>query len=1266
MWEYAQNDTKAAGENRILNKGNNLVEGPGNKGGRVMHYKKVVAAILTAAMVMTSGGSVFAAETAAQETGEEVFFEETDEESAEEVLGTELEADGAVAEAEDGLTEAEAAEETVSEDEALASFSFTEYSGYQEGAYAKWAPVAGADGYQVYVSKTSGSWGDPIDDELIRGYEDYLRADALGLTAGTWYIKAVAVTTDDNKKVTGTVAESEVASVTVSAHDRSGFAWVSGTSSGAYNEDGSLKDNAVVLYVTNDTMNTVSADIVVGSSNKTTSCTGIMQIMLALKKGKETRPIDVRLIGQVGEAYNTTANDTISATVGSLDSDTNFKGDWCFDTSNNDTGITIEGVGDDAVAFGWGLRLKKASNVEVRNIGFLYCNSAEGDSVGLQQDNDHIWVHNCDMFYGAPGNDADQVKGDGALDCKKSTYVTFSYNHFWDNGKCNLLGLSEGTTSDLYITYHHNWYDHSDSRHPRIRYYSAHVYNNYYDGNAKYGAGSTLGSSVFMENNYFRNCKYPMLTSMQGSDVYGTSTDRDPANNGTFSKEAGGTIKAYGNVMTGTYTFIPYGCSEYVLKGTKTSYNLGTESTADFDAYVVENRNDTVPSTVKSYLGDNTYNNFDTASGMYSYTADSAEDAKDKVVKYAGRYNGGDISYTFSSDADTSYAIDPDLQSIVVGYQTSVKTIGGLNVVTASIPDGSSSGGSSSSIKAIGTETVIYDATEDCADGSADGTEYFEVAGSANSSSGTSATYEGKTYSGKPLKVDSNGSVTFTTTTEKSTLVVLMDSSANAIRKLYLTKGDAQTRYQASGAIVTVSDLSNGTYTISKSDGFLLYAVYVIPEGSVVQVPMTGLSLSYTSKTMTVGGSLQLVATAEPANTTDDKTVTWSSSDTSIAKVSDTGRVTAIAKGTATITATSTANTSLKAACEITVNEAGTTVKVTKVSLNKTSLSLKTGESSTLTASVEPTNATVKSVTWSSSDTSVATVNTNGKVTAVAKGSATITVTSDENSSLKAECKVTVSDSGSGEGGSEEGGSEEGGKGDDYYAVSKVTASTDISGNAVSENAVVVSLSVPKKNIYTSKAIKPAVIVSINGVVLTEKTDYKLSYKNNKLTSVDKDGNSTIQKENKKPMITIKLAGQYKKVKFAKNANVVNFDIQPMDLSSVSVNATLAKNIKKIKTVSSNKAVKTVAVKNVVMDPAKGAKGIKDLKLNAKKDIESIRYIKAEFNEAGEFVKTSGELLECTQLTPGESYGIVVTGMGKFYGSTSSTSPIAFLTVPTE
>ena len=234
--------------------------------------------------------------------------------------------------------------------------------------------------------------------------------------------------------------------------------------------------------------------------------------------------------------------------------------------------------------------IKNATNIEIRNIGTMLTDADEGDNIGLQQDNDYIWVHNVDFFYGEAGGASDQAKGDGALDCKKSTYVTFSYNHFWDSGKSNLLGLSEATTTGLYITYHHNWYDHSDSRHPRVRFYSAHVYNNYFDGNSKYGVGSTEGSSIFVENNYFRNCKYPMLTSMQGTDIfYGTG--------GTFSSEDGGTIKAYNNSISGQTRFIPYDAINYPI---------------EFDAYVATTRGETVSNSITSKLGANIYNNFDT------------------------------------------------------------------------------------------------------------------------------------------------------------------------------------------------------------------------------------------------------------------------------------------------------------------------------------------------------------------------------------------------------------------------------------------------------------------------------------------------------------------------------------------------------------------------------------------------------------------------------------------------------------------------------
>ena len=284
----------------------------------------------------------------------------------------------------------------------------------------------------------------------------------------------------------------------------------------------------------------------------------------------------------------------------------------------------------------------------------MLSDSDEGDNIGLQQENDHIWVHNCDFFYGEAGSDSDQAKGDGALDCKKSTYVTFSYNHFFDNGKVNLLGLSEDTTEGLYITYHHNWYDHSDSRHPRCRFYSAHVYNNYYDGNAKYGIGACLGSSVFAESNYFRNCVKPMMISMQGSDT-----------SGTFSSEDGGMIKAYNNYMVGQKSYIAY-----------------TENHEDFDAYEVSTATETVPSSVTSLKGGNTYNNFDTSDIMYTYTADTPEKAKEKVEKYAGRLNGGDFKWKFTSEDDEDDGVNADLKEALENYETSLLSVGGNSIPT--------------------------------------------------------------------------------------------------------------------------------------------------------------------------------------------------------------------------------------------------------------------------------------------------------------------------------------------------------------------------------------------------------------------------------------------------------------------------------------------------------------------------------------------------------------------------------------------------------
>jgi len=528
--------------------------------------------------------------------------------------------------------------------------------GSLEAAYVTWNGISGAQAYNVYVTG-GGLTNQKIDIPLVRQYSGYFRADVPGLQPGSYTFKVAPV-------VSGTEGTGVVTSaVTVKAHDRAGFAFSGGRIPGSYNLDGTPMSGAVILYVTDKTKDTVSMTVTGASTNP---CVGLQTILDAYKKGKETRPLIIRLVGEVKDPSYL------------------YAGDLVVENSNFASGhITIEGVGPDAVVNGWGIRIKNASNIEVRNVGIMNVNSSEGDNVGLQQGNDHVWVHNVDFFYGDAGTDADQVKGDGALDCKKSTYVTFSYNHFWDNGKSNLLGLSEGTTAGLYITYHHNWYDHSDSRHPRVRYYSAHVYNNYYDGNAKYGAGSTLGSSVFMEGNYFRHCKYPMLTSMQGSDVWDpVKNHSDYANMGTFSSEDGGTIKAWNNKIDSSEgapkRFVPYGTPGI------------DSSTSHFDAYVVTSRTQTVPATVKSLYGGNTYNNFDVdAAVMYTYTSDSAVLAKANVMAWAGRVQGGDFKWSFNNGVDdTASAVNAPLKAALVNYTAPALRIQGEGAFLAVVSNG--------------------------------------------------------------------------------------------------------------------------------------------------------------------------------------------------------------------------------------------------------------------------------------------------------------------------------------------------------------------------------------------------------------------------------------------------------------------------------------------------------------------------------------------------------------------------------------------------
>ena len=656
----------------------------------------------------------------------------------------------------------------------------TEAKGWQESAYLKWAPFEGASSYNVYVDDKK------IDAQLVRQYKSYYRADVLGLKEGTYSVKVVPVNADGAEIAGANTASNLV----VKSYNREGFAHFKYDGVGAYNNDGTLKAGAKVLYITARSAKTVSTTV---NTGKLETITGLQSIIDAYSKGKDKTPVAFRFIGKI----SLSDLDHISSSAEGLQ----IKG--------AKMNMTFEGVGDDATVYGFGFLLRNATSVEFRNLAIMRCLD---DAMSLDTNNSHVWIHNMDFFYGKKGGAADQAKGDGTVDIKaNSQYITVAYNRFWDNGKASMCGMKTESGPN-YITYHHNWFDHSDSRMARIRTMSVHMYNNYYLHNDVYGVGATMGSSVFMESNYFDATKRPIMSSKQGTDAKG---------DGTFSGENGGLIKAYGNVFANkpdNFSYVPY-----------------AENNTSFDAYEVSDPSEQVPTSVKTLVGGTSYDNFDTnPSLMYAYVADKAADVPAIVEGFygAGRLNHGDIDFVIPDETVVTNGHQqpwPALASLLDSYTSGVVKVFGESNAAG---EGGSTGGGETGGSTGGTEggstvtpiegTVLVTFTD-----SKPSSSLVTVSGNYSTNKGT-ATIDGTSYS-TCVKMESATNISVTV--DKKVTMTLYFSSADTKTNAKIDgkkPAEVNAVIDSTAKTMTVT-LDAGSHTITKQDTCNLFGIKLVP-----------------------------------------------------------------------------------------------------------------------------------------------------------------------------------------------------------------------------------------------------------------------------------------------------------------------------------------------------------------------------------------------------------------------------------------------------
>ncbi|MBQ9900428.1 MAG: hypothetical protein IJM36_04815 [Acholeplasmatales bacterium] len=516
----------------------------------------------------------------------------------------------------------------------------------KEALNATFNKIAGATSYNAYYKNENDTNYTKIDDELVREIDNNIRVDAVGLEAGNYYLKLVPIINsqeNDSQRI-------EIKDITVSKEDRSGYAHFNYTSGvGAYTDDGVLKDNTVVVYVTDATKNTVKATIA------GLECVGLANILAAQKNSNN--PLDIRIIGEIQTvqwnkvtytndaktsalvteqaalvgASATTDADNITGVSYSNDlsrgitklnglksqaiyKDGKFDSYWNmleFDSARN---VTIEGIGDDAGIYQFGFTVKKSNSIEFKN---LYFTDYPEDAIGIQGnkntdlDYSNYWLHNLTFNEGLNNWDLsyeqDKGDGDGSSDFKYAHNLTISYCKYNGTHKTNLIG-SGNDCLQYNITLHHNYYLGCKSRLPLLRQANCHMYNNYYKDTTSTGISVRAYAFAFVENCYF-DAKNPYMLAYEVKDNV---------------NPVGTTIKAIGNVFTSKATTSDSSSNGLGINENGIFVLTGSGSNKSYSSRPIENR--TTKSGGSTCYPDGTttdYTNFDTNESLFYYDKDN-------------------------------------------------------------------------------------------------------------------------------------------------------------------------------------------------------------------------------------------------------------------------------------------------------------------------------------------------------------------------------------------------------------------------------------------------------------------------------------------------------------------------------------------------------------------------------------------------------------------------------------------------------------------